>query len=206
MARVQVVGYGSLLSEGSARRTAPSLTGFRVVRVPGYVRVFSKVSLTWRARHERGDPRAIAVLAARAREGASFLGTTFEIDERDFLALFEREHHYRWVEVACEEAAGSVTTGRMCAEWNDADYRLNRCVTEAEHRRRVGRHHDGALWRDDVLPSAPYLAACLAAARALGPAVEDDFGRTTFLADGRTTIRSWLADDPADPASGGPGP
>lgn len=197
MPRIQVVGYGTLLSETSARSTSPSVANFRVVRVPGYVRVFSKVSPAWRRRTGGADDTAIAVLAAREREGASFLGTTFDVEEDDFLALFEREHHYRWVEVACEEEDGSTTTGRLCAEWTDADYRLNRCVTKSEYEWRVGRSYDGALWRDDVLPCPPYLAACLDAARACGVAVHGDFLRTTFLADGRTSIGAWLARDGA---------
>lgn len=201
MTTIQVVGYGTLLSEVSARRTSPSVARFRVVRVPGYIRLFNKVSPAWRARCGAQDPLAVAVLAARARADASFLGTAFDVDEDDFLALFEREHHYRWVEVTCEESDGTTTTGRMCAEWTDADYRLNRCVTEAEYEHRVGRHGDSALWREDVLPSPPYLEACLAAARSLGPAVEEDFLRTTFLADGRTTIEAWREGGGADPVA-----
>ncbi len=199
MPTIQVVGYGSLLSEASARRTAPSLARFRLVRVPGYVRIFNKVSPAWMARHEVRDERQVAVLAARERAGASFLGTAFAVDEDDFLSLFEREHHYRWVEVACVEEDGSATTGRLCAEWTDAEYRLNRCVTEAEYERRVGRFYEGALWRDDVLPCPPYLEACLEAARSLGPRVYDDFCRTSFLADGRTTIEAWLENGGASP-------
>ena len=42
MPRIQVVGYGTLLSEASARRTAPSVDRFRVVRVPGWIRIFNK--------------------------------------------------------------------------------------------------------------------------------------------------------------------
>lgn len=198
-ARIQIVGYGTLLSEASARGTSPSVANFRVVRIPGYVRVFSKASPAWRRRYgvEPGsDERAIAVLAARERDGASFLGTSFTVNEDDFLALFEREHHYRWVEVSCREGDGSTTTGRMCVEWTDADYRLNRCVTDREYERRVGRHYDGALWRDDILPCPPYLSHCLDAARSLGPAVLEDFLRTTFLADGHTSIEVWHGPDP----------
>ena len=60
---IQIVGYGTLLSEASARRTAPSVTRFRTVRVPGYIRLFNKVSPAWRARYDGDDPLAIAVLA-----------------------------------------------------------------------------------------------------------------------------------------------
>jgi len=201
MSRIQVVGYGTLLSEASARRTCPSVERFRIVRVSGFIRLFNKVSPAWRRRYDGDDPLAIAVLATRKRAGASFLGTTFDVDDSDFLALFEREHHYRWVEVACEEEHGVSTTGRMCVEWTDADYRLNRCVTADEYERRVGRHYDGALWRDDVRPSPPYLTACLEAARSLGPRVDEDFRRTTFLADGRTSIASWLANGGSAAAS-----
>ena len=193
MAGIQVVGYGSLLSEASARRTAPSLTDFRIVRVHGYVRLFNKASLVWAERLGEEGGLDVAVLAARERSEASFLGTAFTVDDDDFARLFEREHHYRWVDAACEERDGTRSTGRMCAEWTEEEYRRQRCASDEEYERRVGARFDGRLWRDDIQPCPPYLDLCLDAARAHGAEVEADFLETTFLADGVTTIGEWLA-------------
>lgn len=192
MPRTQVIGCGSLLSEASARRTAPTLEDFRVVRVHGFVRVFNKVSPRWARRDGRPDGVAVAVLAAHERPGASFLGTAFRVDADDLARLEEREHHYRWVDAPFEERDGRRSTGRLCAEWTDEAYRRERCVSDEEYEERVGRHYDGLLWRDDVLPSPSYLDLCLDAARSLGEEVYEDFLATTYLADGATTIGSHL--------------
>lgn len=193
---MQIIGYGSLLSEESALGTAPSVSGFRLVVVSGYMRLFNKVSALWLAAPATSQEPLIASLAARASAGVDIVCSAFTVSEADFPAMFEREHHYRWVEVECTEADGSTSVGRMCVEWTDADYRLNRCVTDAEYRRRLGAYYSGPIWRDDVLPYPPYLQRCLAAARSHGGEVWENFCRTSFLADGVTS----LEDYPAEPS------
>ncbi|HRK65863.1 MAG TPA: hypothetical protein PLN53_15815, partial [Terricaulis sp.] len=47
MSDIEVIGYGSLLSEASARETVPSLKGFELVRVRGHRRVFNKVGVVF---------------------------------------------------------------------------------------------------------------------------------------------------------------
>lgn len=193
---IPVIGYASLLSPDSARRTAPSLCDFRLVTVRGFRRVFSKVSARWyRAPHDPSDIR-IASCAVRPASATDLVCAAFSVTEADFARLFEREHHYRWVCVAGREADGRETSGRICAEWTDADYRRERCATEAEYHRRVGRFYDGPLWRDDILPHPPYLEECLRAARAHGPDVHRNFLETSFLADGTTTIAEYLQSAP----------
>lgn len=189
---IGVVGYASLLSAESARHTAPALSGFRLVTVRDHLRIFNKVSGRWyRQPHDPSDVR-IASCAVRPAEGIDIICSAFRVTEADFARLFEREHHYRWVSVPCIEADGAETTGRMCAEWNDADYRRERCVTDAEYHRRVGRFYDGPIWRADILPSPPYLDECLRAAGEHGPDVRRNFLETSFLADGTTTIGEYL--------------
>ncbi len=104
--------------------------------------------------------------------GAAILATAFAVSEDGFAALRKRERDYRWTEIEVEERGGETTTAQMC----------------------LGRPLDGVLWRDDILPCPPYLDLCLSAARSLGPDVHEDFLDTTFLADGCTTLRTWLAD------------
>lgn len=198
-APLQIIGYASLLSPDSARCTAPSLFDFRRVTVPGFRRVFGKVSARWyREPHDPSDLR-IASCAVRPAAGIDLSCTAFSVSEADFARLFEREHHYRWITVPVREADGTETTGQICAEWTDAEYRRERCGNEAEYRRRVGRFYDGPLWRNDILPYPPYLGECLRAARALGPDVHRNFLGTSFLADGTTTIGDYLRQDPPRP-------
>ena len=191
-ALVQVIGYGTLLSLDSARRTAPSLSGFRLVTVRDHKRMFNKVSPHWYRSPSRRSDNRVASCSVRPAPGLSLICSAFSVTESDFLHLFEREHHYRWLSVPCVEADSSETLGRICGEWNDTDYRLNRCVTRAQYHQRVGRFYNGPLWRDDILPFPPYLDECLQAARAHGPTVYENFCETSFLADGTTTIAEYL--------------
>lgn len=84
----------------------------------------------------------------------------------------------------------------MCTETTDENYLLNKCVTTTEYDRRVGRFYSGRIWRDDILPFPTYLKHCIAAAHTHGELVRDNFLDTTYLADGVTSIRSYMKRDP----------
>ena len=77
----KILGFGSLLSEQSARTTFPDLGGFRLVRVHGYRRVFAHAAAVF---FERGIANAetleFASLSAEPRDGASFVAACFEVD------------------------------------------------------------------------------------------------------------------------------
>lgn len=190
---ITVLGYGSLLSERSALETVPGLSNFRRVRVPGYRRIFNKVGVVFFSRHG-ADPASleIASCSTQAMPGVDIICSAFEVPEADFPALYEREHRYRWVEVPALDDAGGQCLGRICTSSSDADYRLNKCVTPAEYHRRVGQYYNGFLWRDDILPYPRYLAFCLEAAATHGQDVLENFMDSSFLADGRTSIREYL--------------
>ncbi|WP_031550203.1 hypothetical protein [Parvularcula oceani] len=188
-----VAGYGSLLSEASARETVPNLRDFQLVTVRGYKRVFDKVAVVFFARHgATPDRRDIAACSTRAEPGFEMTCCRFECDDEDFLALYEREHRYRWVMVDTVDAEGRVTPARMTTGTTDEDYRLNKCVTEDEYYRRVGQYYPGRLWRDDVLPFPTYLSHILRAVRSVSDEVYQDFLDTSFLADGETSIRDYI--------------
>ena len=92
-----------------------------------------------------------------------------------------------------KDANGRTGVGRMCSEYNDVDYRLNKCITPAEYELRVGRFYRGKIWRDDILPFPVYLKHCIQAASSHGTGVYENFIRTSFLADGVTTIEEYIA-------------
>jgi hypothetical protein len=194
---ISVVGYGSLLSEESARETVPALQNYRLVRVPGYRRVFDKVGIVFISRHgESPDSLELASCSTEADSASEIIAAQFECSEEDFVHLYEREHRYRWIEVETRHCgSGEAALGRMCTGYSDQDYRLNKCVTEAEYQRRVGQYYQGPLWRRDILPNPRYLGFCLQAAASQGSAVLDNFLDTSFTADGRS-LRVYLHQRP----------
>lgn len=200
---ISVIGYGSLLSEASARQTVPALQNFRLVRVPGYRRIFNKVGVVFLSRHGADQAsRELASCSTEAAEHCEIICSQFECSPEDFVELYEREHRFRWIEVdtlpidrTVTENASSVKTGgrgRMCTGYDDTEYRLNKCITPAEYELRVGRYYTGALWRNDILPFPRYLAFCLQAASSQGDEVLNNFLDSSYLADGVTSIRDYL--------------
>lgn len=190
---ISVLGYGSLLSERSARETVPGLEGFRLVRVPGYCRIFNKVGIVFFSRHGAEEGQAhVASCSTQPREGVEIICSQFECDEEAFRALYEREHRFRWAEVKAQQPDGGECVGRICTRYSDIEYRLNKCVTPQEYHERVGQYYSGSIWRDDIYPFPRYLAFCLQAADSQGPQVLDNFLDSSFLADGVTTIRTYL--------------
>ncbi|WP_067981910.1 hypothetical protein [Neptuniibacter pectenicola] len=188
-----VVGYGSLLCERSARETVPGLTHFRIVEVPGYIRIFNKVGVVFFSRH-KADPstRQIASCSTRKAEHATIICSQFECSDEEYLALYEREHRFNWVEVETRHSIEGGARGLMCTTSTDLEYRQHKCQSEQDYHTRVGQYYDGLLWRDDIYPFPRYLAFCLQAAEGLGPDVLNNFLDTSFLADGACSIRSYL--------------
>jgi len=192
MNTISIVGYGSLLSEASARETVPHLSDFRLTRVAGYKRIFNKVGIIFVRRDGMDEgARLIASCATRRDPAHTIICSLFEVDEAGFEELREREHRLRWTEVDCTTGDG-IVRGHMCTEYNDSDYRLNKCISAGDYHRRVGQYYSGKIWRDDILPYPPYLKHCLHAAQGHGDAVLYNYLETTFLADGVTTIGDYI--------------
>ena len=194
--KISVVGYGSLISETSARQTAPTLSNFKLGKVHGYKRIFNKAGIVFFRRGSvRSDDISVASCATRSDPRYAIGCCVFDCTEEDFTKIYEREHRFRWIEVDVETEDG-VVKGRMCTEYNDADYLLNKCVLPSAYFERVGQYYDKKIWRDDILPHKQYLAFCLGAVSSVSDDMKDNFLDTTFLADGETSIRTFLDDNP----------
>ena len=200
-----IAGYGSLLSEPSARETVPDLSGFELCWIHGYERIFDKVAMVFFERHgATGDRRDIAALSTRPAPGRRMIGCRFEVPDAAMPALFEREHRYRWAMAQTTALDGAdARPARITTAITDEDYRLNKCVTEAEYHRRVGRYYAGRIRRDDVLPFPTYLAHVVRALKGVSDEVYEDFLDTTWLADGETRLRAYLAENPSWEAAAG---
>lgn len=93
---IKIFGYGSLLSEDSLKKTVPSATNITPSLLKNYKRVFDLKALR-RICHIHGKP--IAVLNIVKSKDHFLNGITFDMDEKDFEALKDREIMYEFVEV-----------------------------------------------------------------------------------------------------------
>lgn len=197
---ISVVGFGSLLSERSARETVPGLVNHRLVRVPGFKRIFNKVGIVFISDHgQSSESHEVSSCSTEPCHQTEIIAAQFECPVEEFQHLYEREHRYRWIEVEPVGLDGTAQpNARMCTSSTDLDYRLNKCVTEDEYHHRVGRHYRGMIWRDDILPFPRYLKFCLVSAAAHGDEVLDNFLDSSYLADGTTRIRTYLLEQRPD--------
>ncbi len=93
-----VAGFGSLLSERSARFTFPGLQNFREGRVRGWRRVFAHTTPVFLQRGIANlETREMGSLSCEAAKGAELVVCLFDIvlDEEFVSAWVEREHEYQ---------------------------------------------------------------------------------------------------------------
>ncbi|VAH06581.1 unnamed protein product [Triticum turgidum subsp. durum] len=106
--RISVIGFGSLLSERSARSTFPELKGFRVAALRGFRRVFAHAAPIF---FERGiaieATKESSSLSVEHCEGEMIVVTVFEIKEEEVPAFIERELEFRFLAVAPEGLDGA---------------------------------------------------------------------------------------------------
>ncbi|KAL3505680.1 hypothetical protein ACH5RR_031062 [Cinchona calisaya] len=194
---VSVCGFGSLLSERSARSTFPKLINFRLGILSGFRRVFAHVAPIF---FERGiakpETKEISSLSVEPCEDETLIITIFEIQKSEIPSFMEREHEFRFLAVTLETLNGLLYTNPavLCARYTDEEYFQNRCKGNQEiFFQRYGQFGIQKIWRDDILPCRAYLRHCVLAAKNLGDLVYHNFVDHTFLGDRKTTIREYLA-------------
>ncbi|KAJ6897814.1 hypothetical protein NC652_024590 [Populus alba x Populus x berolinensis] len=194
---ISVCGFGSLLSERSARSTFPDLLNFRVARLNGFRRVFAHVAPIF---FERGiakpETKEISSLSVEPCEGESLVVTVFEIEKSEIPAFMERELEFRFLAVVPETLDGKPFDfpAVLCARYSDEEFFQVRCKGSKEiYFQHYGRYNIDKIWRDDILPCRAYLRHCVLAAKNLSDAAYKNFLEHTFLGDRKTTIREYLA-------------
>eukprot|EP00850_Spirogloea_muscicola_P014221 SM000100S09448 [mRNA] locus=s100:405144:410147:+ [translate_table: standard] len=197
---LSIAGFGSLLSERSAKYTFPELKNFRTARVRGFRRVFAHVAPVFLQRGIANmDTREMSSLSAEA-DNSNIVVTVFEIKASEVPAFIEREHEFRYLAVVPESLDGQALGRRavLCSRYSNEEYRSVRCQgSEDEYHRRYGRYGINKIWIDDILPCRVYLRHCVLAAETLGKEACDSFLDATFLADRTTTIRQYLDSNPS---------
>nr|GME05581.1 uncharacterized protein LOC109191921 isoform X1 [Ipomoea batatas] len=194
---VSICGFGSLLSERSARSTFPDLINFRVAKLSGFRRVFAHVAPIFFERGvARPETKEISSLSVEHCEGETLIISKFEIPKSEIPAFIEREHEFRFLAVTPETLNGLFYTNPavLCARYTDEEYLKNRCKGDREiYFQRYGKYNIDKIWRDDILPCRVYLRHCVLAAANLGEVAYNNFLDHTYLGDRKTTIREYLA-------------
>ncbi|XP_051152669.1 uncharacterized protein LOC127266452 isoform X4 [Andrographis paniculata] len=161
---VSVCGFGSLLSERSARSTFPDLINFRVAMLMGFRRVFAHVAPVFFQRGiAKPETKEISSLSVEPCEGENLVVTTFEIRRSEIPAFIEREHEFRFLAVTPETFNGLLytTPAVLCTRYSDEEYFHDRCKgSEEMFFERYGRYGIKKIWLDDILPCRVYLRHC----------------------------------------------
>nr|XP_048321986.1 uncharacterized protein LOC107433283 isoform X3 [Ziziphus jujuba var. spinosa] len=200
---ISICGFGSLLSETSARSTFPELINFRVGRLVGFRRVFSVVGPIFFARGIANTKthfktfQEISGATVEPCEGETIIVSVFEIRKSEIPAFIEREREYRFLAVMPETLDGkpltsSTTPAVLCASYSDEEFFQNRCNGKEIYFQQYGEYEIHKIWRDDILPCRVYLRHCLMAAKTLGDEAYDNFLDHSFLGDRKTTIQNYL--------------
>ena len=169
-----IVGFGSLLSEVSARGTCPSLRNFRIARVFGWRRVFQHPAAIF---FQRGianlDSREISSLSAEPSfdDGSGFVVATFEVQTGEVGALLEREEEFDFADVpfyALDGRAGArgpaLGRGYMCVRSDDAEVLGRRGLRD-----KYAAHGLASIWdawgkpESGILPCPVYCRHCVLA-------------------------------------------
>lgn len=201
---VSVVGFGSLMSERSSRLTFPDLQNFRRVRVENYRRVFGHVASIFLQRGIGNlDTMELSSLSVEPCDGAGFAAVAFEVPNTLMMAdgvpspeFLEREEEFDIRTVPFHEENGQVCRGILCTRASDDAY-IQRWGRERfdEHYTKYGIT---TIWNwnesSTLRPCAVYLRHCVLAAK--GANIEDSFLDDTFLVDRKTTIRTYLQQNP----------
>ncbi|KAH0459074.1 hypothetical protein IEQ34_011888 [Dendrobium chrysotoxum] len=193
---IYICGFGSLLSERSARSTFPNLRNFQVAFLPGFRRVFAHIAPIF---YERGiakeETKEVSSLSVEPCEGEGLIVTVFEIARSEISSFIERENEFRFLAIVPEALDGARFTNSavLCARYSDEEYFQIRCKGNKDiYFQNYGRFNIHKIWRDDILPCRVYLRHCVLAAKNLGEAAYDNFLDHTFLSDRKTTIREYL--------------
>ncbi|ETV95766.1 hypothetical protein H310_10831 [Aphanomyces invadans] len=168
-----IIGYGSLLSETSARSTfGHHVKNFRFGRVHNYRRVFAHpASIFFQRGIANYDTQEFASLSAEPSIGSSFTVSAFEIPTSQLPDFYDREEEFSIESISFHDTkGGAVSTGLMCCRWSDAAYIATRGQDTFD--RRYKAYGLDTIWgynaSSGILPCRVYLRHCILAVQKLG--------------------------------------
>ncbi|WVZ98154.1 hypothetical protein U9M48_043624 [Paspalum notatum var. saurae] len=179
--RFSVVGFGSLLSERSARSTFPDLEGFRVAALRGFRRVFAHAAPIF---FERGIAVESTKVVPEGLDGVPFTNRAV------VCARYSDEEYFQ---ERCQVNTRAARCIAPCTGYGEVLGPLGVYGSKEIYNQRYGRYNIDKIWRDDILPCRLYLRHCVLAAKSLGEPAYSNFLDHTYLGDRKTTIREYLA-------------
>jgi hypothetical protein len=207
---ITILGFGSLLSEGSSRLTFPDLVNFRLGRLPGYRRVFAHPASIF---FQRGiaDLASLQISSLSVEPVPDDNSTTgcivavFEVPNHDMMqdgipsrAFLEREEEFDICPAPYHELDGTRRSGILCTCSSDETY-VQRWGQE-RFDKQYKQYGVDTIWHwateSGLRPCAVYLRHCYLAAQAMGDLCFTSFLDETFLVDRKTTIREYIAQHP----------
>ena len=217
-----IVGFGSLLSEKSAKSTMPSLRNFRFAKLSGYRRVFAhptNVFLKWDIGNLK--TKELASLSVEPDVNANpFIVSVFEIPTSELDAFYNREPEFAFKQETVQLISNNdhnhdnetlklldelidkidgntkYIEGIVCIRSTDMDY-IKRWGQDKFDKEWVDIGLDTIWhWKDEIYPCRVYLRHCLLSIQKQGQFALDDFMDNTFLYDRKTTIRQYMQQNP----------
>lgn len=203
-----IIGYGSLLSEKSARTTFPDLINFRHGRIRDYRRVFGHPGSIF-FRNGIADLATLQIAAVDAEYDAGnpgFVVSAFDIPNEEAtdqpsIALQKREAVYDFARVPFTSLDGKESPeneGWISIRSTDNGY-IQKWGKERFQNQFV-RYGIDTIWNwppdSGMLPCAVYLRHCYLAAKSGGLECFESFLDESFLNDRMTTIRWYLEENP----------
>ena len=159
MEKVKIIGYGSLISKESLKRTIKTHSNFKEVLVHGYKRVFDLKSA--KQMYEPWDTD-VAVLNVEKSKNARFNGVVYEVSLNEFHKLLEREKTYRIIKVKY------------------SDYKTDKAEGEAFLFLGLEQYV-----HPNLNPHTHYFHVCRKGAYSISDEYGLDWDRTTYLANGK---------------------
>jgi len=199
---ITIIGFGSLLSETSARTTFPRLQNFRLGRVRGFRRVFRHPAAIFFERGiARPETKEISSLSAEPVDDptSGFTVCVFDVSP-DHLAMdefYRREEEFDVRECSFTDLDSQEEgTGLMCLASTD-DAFIQQWGRELFEEKYLAQGIE-TIWgwgpESGILPCPVYLRHCVLAVSKDGvdQRAQDSFFDETFLADRQTTVRQYL--------------
>jgi hypothetical protein len=197
LSHIDIIGYGALLSQVSAKKTFPDLKDFRIKYVKGWIRVFNHPALIYFERNiaipVTGEVSDLSI--EPGDDTMQMPVSVFSISKDEIVNLFYREDEFKYTVIPFFSENSKVIEGCgiACTSFSsDEEYINCRIVgkSKAAFKEIWGAQGISSVWSspDNILPCRIYLRHCFLAvqkqSRLLGnPQLLNYFLETTFLND-----------------------
>ena len=194
----RIIGYGSLVSEDSARGTCPNLKDFQLGYIKGYRRIFDLVASHSITNHgvDPSEKTLASCYAAPHKTAPNMLISSFEISNEKFVPLLSRECEYYAEQTTIYSIDGRPNgTGDIFVGFGNDEAMYAAKGKDVIQRLwpAYWQKYKGPYYGADKLPCPIYLKKCLVPYSNIGQEALNNFIDTSALAN-ETPLRQYLKD------------